>query len=196
VNQPLGGAGAAPCSLDFSMMTCGVTRGAGVTGGGVTGRGVMGRGVASGFGRGVGSGSGGGFGFGVIAGSGGLGVGGCGVGSGCGVMSGRIGFGFGLGVCCAGVASGMVRISSRALRNCRFFSASLTCCPWSAVLNSIPRPMNKLTWKRTRRIVGRKLKAQSSKLKKSSSWTIGIGGKATRGFFTLALRILGTSLEL
>ena len=101
----------------FSIVTAaggagsGAGRGRGVTGRGVTG---AGRGVGSGFGRGVGSGSGFGFGRGVASGSG----------------IGR-GLGFGRGVVSGEGVAGTVRISSRALRNWRRFSASSSdrdCC--------------------------------------------------------------------
>ena len=108
--------------------------GRGVTGAGVTrgdGSG-FGRGVGSGFGLGVGSGFGfgvgSGFGFGVGSGVGfGLGFG---VASGSGTGTGR-GLGFGLGVASGGGVVGTVRISSRAFRKLRRFSASSAvpdCC--------------------------------------------------------------------
>ena len=111
------------CTSRFSIVTaaggvswvCGLGRG--VTGFGVTGAGVMrglGSGSGLGFGRGVGSGSGFGFGRGVGSGSG----------------MGR-GFGFGFGVASGDGVAGTVRISSRAFRNCRRFSASSSgrdCC--------------------------------------------------------------------
>lgn len=81
----------------------GVTAGAGGSGLGVVGRGVAGFGVAGG---------------GVIVG---VGLGFSGVGGG-GVERGR-GLGLTTGVA-AGVAGGSVFISSRARRNCRFFSSS------------------------------------------------------------------------
>ena len=116
------------CTSRFSIVTAAVGAswgcgfGRGVTGSGVTGAGVV-RGVGSGsgfgLGRGVGSGSGLGFGRGVGSGSG-FGFG-RGVASGSGM--GR-GFGFGFGVASGDGVAGTVRISSRALRNWRRFSAS------------------------------------------------------------------------
>jgi hypothetical protein len=132
--------------------------GAGVAGGGVAGGGVIGagvgrgvaglgvgsfstgRGVTAGFGRGVGSGVdfgfgvGSGVGFGVAGGAGaGLGVASA---SGLGVAR---GLGFGLGAAVLGVgAGGIVRISSRAFRNCFRLSSSLM--PLGVACPSKPEP--------------------------------------------------------
>lgn len=174
-NQPTGGAAWKPrcCSNPvFSIVTGaggtgfggGVT-GGGVTGGGVAGAGVTGRGVAgagvAGRGRGV-SGSGFGLGLGVVSGSGlGLGFGvasgsarglGFGVVSGSGVV-GREGLGLGFGAGSGGGVIGTVRISSRALRNCRFLSSSLV-CPRRAAACKIHRASKDRRKGRTRQMLG------------------------------------------
>lgn len=105
------------CTSRFSIVTAAGGAswvdgfGRGVTGFGVTG-GVVRSGSGFGFGRGVGSGSGFGFGRGVASGSG-------------------TGRGFGFGVASGDGVAGTVRISSRAFRNWRRFSASSSgrdCC--------------------------------------------------------------------
>ena len=120
------------CTSRFSIVTeaggvsVGADFGRGVTGLGVTGGGVA-RGVGSGFGRGVGSGSG-------IA----------------------RGFGFGFGVASGDGVAGTVRISSRALRNWRRFSASSSgrdCCarkPAPAITRTTTNNFNRT---RTRRML-------------------------------------------
>lgn len=127
----------------------GVT-GRGVTGGGVTGRGAT-RGAGSGRGLGVGSGTGlgvGGEGLGVTSGVGrGAGV------AGSGGIGGLTGCGFGFGVASGLGVAGMVRISSRARRNCRFFSASL-CCANNAVAPSHRHKQSSQRGRRTARMVG------------------------------------------
>jgi len=99
-------------------------RGFGVTGRGVTGGGWgFDVGVGRGLGRGVGVASGSGLGF----GRGGSGIGGAGVGGG-GVAGGGVGWmglGLGRGVASGAGVIGVVRISSRARRNCRRFSSSV-----------------------------------------------------------------------
>jgi hypothetical protein len=90
-------------------------------------------------------------------GGGGTGVVGAGAGvAGAGVMRGGRGRGLGRGVaCCRGVV-GIVRISSRALRNCRLFSSSERvpdCCASSDMLQTAANATSETERARTRRML-------------------------------------------
>lgn len=138
-----------------------VTEAGGCVSSGGFGRGVTGAGVACGVGSGFGRGVGSGFGFGVGSGFGfgvGSGVGfgfGFGVGSGAGAGAGR-GFGFGLGVASGGGVVGTVRISSRAFRKLRRFSASSPvpdCCARTAAPAIKTTTRSNFKWRGTARML-------------------------------------------
>ena len=158
--------------------------GKGVVAMGVTGAGVTGSGV-TGFGRGV-SGSGLGLGFGVVSGSGfGLGLGvvsgfGFGVASGSGVADG-LGLGLGLGEESGAGVIGTVCISSRALRNCRFFSSSLVSARKAAACR-IQRASNDRKMGRTRRMLAAASAHSSGAREKCAQLAKPLGIKAARPY--------------
>jgi hypothetical protein len=93
----------------------------------------------------------------VSRGVAGTGVVGAGVGgAGAGVERGGRGRGFGTGVACGRGVAGTVRISSRALRNCRFFSSSESvpaCCASNETLQTAPNARSEMATARTRRML-------------------------------------------